>query len=336
VAEVVKAKNLKTALKEAEKREVPLVITYCFPDSKIGREVRELTGKEGKVVFLSIGSKDKNAFEFKQRFDLIKAGAVLTDEFGNTLRSGLKNSEEIAEAYYELDDLMADRYQAWSKAIKKGKLLIKQGQSPEAAAVLKVFAFAAGTNLAKEGKSLFDKVAREASDEYEKLVADNRDKKAKEIDKKTRDTLLTALTAFVRKWPGTPAAFSAEAFKKKLVPTLAPGFAGADVCAACHEEQYGLWEDGGHNKVSCETCHGPAGDHIPLDADPRPPMRLPGESQNCLSCHGSPNGTAENGIPQVESLEAHVRFVGEKHSVKTDVKKTKGRCIFCHDPHSLE
>jgi hypothetical protein len=41
-------------------------------------------------------------------------------------------------------------------------------------------------------------------------------------------------------------------------------------------------------------------------------------------------------IPTIESLEAHVKYVGEKHSVKTDVEKTKGKCTFCHDPHSLE
>jgi hypothetical protein len=151
-----------------------------------------------------------------RRYDLSKAGAVLTDEFGNPLKSGLRNSEEIADAYYELDELMAERYQAWSKAVKKGKLLIEKGQYPEAAAVLKVFAFATGTDLAKEGNKLFDRVAQVASDEYEKLVVIARDKEVKDLDKKTRDTLLAGLSSFIERWPKTPAAFSAETLKKDI------------------------------------------------------------------------------------------------------------------------
>ena len=119
-------------------------------------------------------------------------------------------------------------------------------------------------------------------------------------------------------------------------PPAFPQYAGNDICAGCHEEHYLLWKEGGHNKVSCETCHGPAGDHIRLDVEPRQLMKLPGEAKLCLSCHGPSAGSLHSGIPRVESLEAHVKFVGEKHSVKTDVEKTKGRCIFCHDPHSLE
>jgi len=101
-------------------------------------------------------------------------------------------------------------------AVKKGKLLIEKGQYPEAAAALKVFAFATGTDLAKEGKKLFDRVAQVASDEYEKLVVITRDKEVKDLDKKTRDTLLAGLSSFIERWPKTPAAFSAETLKKDI------------------------------------------------------------------------------------------------------------------------
>jgi len=194
-----------------------MVIAYSIPDSKIGQDVRDLTGKQGKIVFLSLGSKDKDVLEFKHRYGLSKAGAVLTDEFGNLLKSGLKDSEEISDAYYELDELMAERFQTWNKAVKKGKLLIDEERYPEAADVLKVFAFATGTNLAKEGKKLFDKVAQVAADEYEKLMAETAEKKAKDLDKETRDKMLVALSSFIEKWPKTPAAFSADNFKLDIV-----------------------------------------------------------------------------------------------------------------------
>lgn len=96
-------------------------------------------------------------------------------------------------------------------------------------------------------------------------------------------------------------------------------------CARCHEDHYTLWADGGHSGVSCRFCHGAAEDHMRNDVEPRPDMELPGGADLCLSCHS-----------ELESLEAHVKYVGEKHSVTTDIEKTKGRCIFCHDPHSLE
>ncbi|MFH2212279.1 MAG: hypothetical protein ABIJ01_11625 [Pseudomonadota bacterium] len=61
-------------------RNIPLVIAYGIPDSKIGKDVRALTGKDGKNVFLSIGSKDQDTLEFQQRYDLAKAGKDLFDK----------------------------------------------------------------------------------------------------------------------------------------------------------------------------------------------------------------------------------------------------------------
>lgn len=201
---------------EAEKREIPIVIAYGIPDSQVGKDVKELTGKDGKIIFLSVGSKDKDVREFQQRYDLIKAGAVLTDEFGNPLKADLKTSEEIADAYYELDELMAERFKSWRQAIKQGKLLLEKKRYSEAAAVLKVFAFTSGTDLAKEGKKLFDQVAQQASNEYEKLTVITNKKEVKDLDEKTRDMLFATLSTFIEKWPKTPAAFVAESLKQEI------------------------------------------------------------------------------------------------------------------------
>jgi len=155
--------------------------------------------------------------EYKRRYGLSKTGAVLTDEFGNLLKSGLKDSEEIVDAYYELDELIAERFQVWKEAEKKGKVLIKQELYAEAANVLNTFAFASGTELAKQGRKLFDRVAQVAMNEYEKIVKDTAGKKVKDLDKKTRITLLDALSEFIEKWPKTVAAFSAESLKQEIL-----------------------------------------------------------------------------------------------------------------------
>lgn len=108
------------------------------------------------------------------------------------------------------------------------------------------------------------------------------------------------------------------------------------VCAACHENHVRLWKYGGHSAFSCERCHGPAGAHAEANIDPRPTMRLGDDPTLCLSCHGRFETRRPGKIPQVVSLDVHVKYVGEKHSVPTDVTKTGGKCTYCHDPHSME
>jgi hypothetical protein len=107
------------------------------------------------------------------------------------------------------------------------------------------------------------------------------------------------------------------------------------VCAECHEDHYLLWENGGHSPVGCNICHGTSHAHVLGPEESRPKLRLRGDARLCLSCHG-PSERMLKDIPKIESFEAHVKFVGEKHSVSTDLEKTKGQCIFCHEPHSLE
>lgn len=207
---------MKAALKEAGKRGVPLVIAFDIPDSMIKEDVRELISEKGKIVFLSLGSRDKEVLELKHRYDLKKPGAVLADEFGNLLKGGLKDSEQIVDAFYEMDELMAELYQSWNRAIEKGMALIKEERYKEAARVLKIFAFASGTKEAEKGKKMFDRVARIASEELELLVADTIDTSAEDLDEKTREELLVKLIEFIEKWPKTTAAFAAEARMREL------------------------------------------------------------------------------------------------------------------------
>jgi hypothetical protein len=206
-------------LKEAKEKELPVVIAFDIPDDKITGDVKDLTGDEGKIIFISMNSKDKDAVAIKHRYGLNKAGAVLTDEFGNLLKRGLTTSDEIVDAYYELDELVAGAYQAWTEAIRKGETLIKKKQYPEAAKVLHIFAFATGTDEAEKGKKLFGEVAKVASQEFEALAAETKEAEAGSLDSKTRKALITKLSDFIAKWPGTEASFTAETLKNELSTT---------------------------------------------------------------------------------------------------------------------
>ncbi len=197
-----------------------MVITLGIPDAKIQGDVRELTGKKGKIVLLSLESNDKEALEARRRYDLKKPGAVLTDEFGNVLKGGMKDSEQIMDAYCEMDELMADMYQAWTEAIREGKFLIQKGRYFEAARVLKVFAFASGTKKAEEGKRLFENVAEVASEKYEILAQEIRGTDITALNEGARKALIGRLADFIGKWPKTPAAFAAEDRMAEIVSKM--------------------------------------------------------------------------------------------------------------------
>lgn len=209
---LTKAKDFGSALKEARIREVPLVVAFELPDSKIANDLRELTGKEGDLVFLSIDKKSKDAEAIRRRYDLAKPGAVMTDEFGNLLATDLAESDDIVEAFYDIDELIAEQMENWNEALSKGSQMVKNGQYQNAAGILQVFAFASGSDEATEGKKLFDIVARAASAELEKIVGNT----TSELDSKAKKELTASLKKFIARWPKTPAAFSADARIKKL------------------------------------------------------------------------------------------------------------------------
>ncbi len=88
--------------------------------------------------------------------------------------------------------------------------------------------------------------------------------------------------------------------------------------------------------IECTLCHGFNAAHTEKDVDPRPEMTLPEEMEICLSCHGEGADILAADAPRIPGIAEHVAFVSKKHSVRIDLEKTGGRCIFCHDPHSLD
>jgi hypothetical protein len=109
-----------------------------------------------------------------------------------------------------------------------------------------------------------------------------------------------------------------------------------DCCVECHEEHHELWRDGGHHLVSCTMCHGFVREHTLEDIDPRPELELRSDAALCLSCHGGTRKYEMEMAPKIGGAREHVAHVAEKHSVRIDFEKTEGKCIHCHDPHSLE
>ena len=97
----------------------------------------------------------------------------------------------------------------------------------------------------------------------------------------------------------------------KASPT---NYAGADICAGCHEDIVKLKAKGSHARITCETCHGAALKHTedPMAIKPDKPH----ERAFCGLCH-SKNAARPKNIPQVNL---------EEHNVGMD-------CYLCHKGH---
>lgn len=90
-----------------------------------------------------------------------------------------------------------------------------------------------------------------------------------------------------------------------------PVFAGAKSCLECHEETFAERDQHEHRGISCESCHGPARDHV---RDPDIGLAaFPAEG--CLRCH-SPEPARPATQKQVDPSDHF-----------------EGKCVECHLPH---
>jgi hypothetical protein len=105
-------------------------------------------------------------------------------------------------------------------------------------------------------------------------------------------------------------------------------------CETCHAEQVRFWRHGGHRTLGCDVCHGPPGNHVRKEIDPRPKLLIRGPEQ-CLRCHLRRKGEPEE-PPRIDGLEAHLAAIEKKHVTTIDRKRVGDRCNFCHEPHALE
>ena len=97
------------------------------------------------------------------------------------------------------------------------------------------------------------------------------------------------------------------------VAALPVRFAGRAACGECHDDVVEKRVGGKHAQIGCESCHGPAGDHVsaPTEHHPIRPDRA-----GCLQCHGILTGRPAS-QPQVDPQE----HAGD------------AKCTECHDPH---
>jgi hypothetical protein len=94
-------------------------------------------------------------------------------------------------------------------------------------------------------------------------------------------------------------------------------FAGRDICTECHDEISVSKRNGFHRNLACETCHGPAADHVDAPDEIIPPA--PRERGYCPLCHEY-NSSRPTGFPQIRSA----------------MHNPSSPCIECHDPHAPE
>jgi hypothetical protein len=92
-------------------------------------------------------------------------------------------------------------------------------------------------------------------------------------------------------------------------------FAGAETCAACHDDVAQTRMRGKHAKVACEACHGPQARHAEADDPSALKPERPGPSR-CAVCHTA-NVAKPASFPQV---------VLEEHAGGTS-------CLECHPAH---
>ena len=89
-------------------------------------------------------------------------------------------------------------------------------------------------------------------------------------------------------------------------------YAQSSACSDCHQDKYRLWEQGNHRTVSCENCHGPAGEHLDTQAS----LVVDSSRELCGTCHAKLISRPSS-FPQVDMQE----MGGQTE------------CITCHDPH---
>lgn len=114
---------------------------------------------------------------------------------------------------------------------------------------------------------------------------------------------------------------------QELWASLPVQFASSAVCVDCHPDKYSLWQKGNHRSVSCESCHGPAGEHIAKGTLPIIPQST---RELCSLCHAQLISRPGN-FPQVNMEEmGKVIFPPGSEEEKIGILE---ECVTCHDAH---
>jgi hypothetical protein len=107
-------------------------------------------------------------------------------------------------------------------------------------------------------------------------------------------------------------------------------YAASDSCQRpdCHgakaeDEELRVILDDGHEKIGCQTCHGPGHSHVEYGGTEDAPVAS-ATAEACLVCHRRVAGRPA-AIKQITDLKSHLA------DVKGDEQET---CVACHNPHT--
>lgn len=98
--------------------------------------------------------------------------------------------------------------------------------------------------------------------------------------------------------------------------SLPINFAGGNqACGKCHQKDLNYISQGEHGTMDCQSCHGPAVEHIKNPAAGY--TKVKGTAEFCGACHQKIAGRSKQDIATV-TLQIHSGGV---------------ECVKCHDPH---
>lgn len=127
------------------------------------------------------------------------------------------------------------------------------------------------------------------------------------------------IVAFIAlRWWFVPADFGTHGFYRAgaLVDNRARpiNYAGRASCAECHADIVDMRKGSRHERIGCESCHGPLARHAAGEDEQKP--ALPDPRTTCVRCHDAKAGKPTV-YPQVD-VAAHA---------------PEGPCTACHQPH---
>nr|VFJ87113.1 MAG: doubled CXXCH domain-containing protein [Candidatus Kentron sp. LFY]VFJ90284.1 MAG: doubled CXXCH domain-containing protein [Candidatus Kentron sp. LFY]VFK19964.1 MAG: doubled CXXCH domain-containing protein [Candidatus Kentron sp. LFY] len=152
--------------------------------------------------------------------------------------------------------------------------------------------------------------------------------------------IIGLIVFFTIRYFAIPESWDSKAwYRRDALPLLQqqkPLFGGNESCsgASCHEDDRYLIEDARsehqlrtrwlgwatHKTLSCESCHGPLGDHVRNGLKVKKAVIIR-DSKLCLQCHERRLG--RNAIVTFRENEYHESLSVTRKSV----------CVNCHDPH---
>ena len=110
-----------------------------------------------------------------------------------------------------------------------------------------------------------------------------------------------------------------------------PVMHGNDVsCQKCHADQFAAHEQGKHQAVRCENCHGPVALHADKDKKIGD-ARVTRSWELCAYCH-QPLASRPKDFPQVNFRDHMNQFLAKEGLPPKDTAPPR-ICFLCHDPH---